>query len=94
VIQSFACKDTASVFSGGKCPARFQSFRPTLERKLAMLNAAHTLLDLKSPPGNNLEKLKGDRAGRYSIWVNGPYRLVFRWSAKGPSEVVCENYHR
>jgi proteic killer suppression protein len=62
-------------------------------RKLAYLNAAERLSDLKVPPGNRLEKLKGDRAGQYSIRVNDQYRICFRWERAGPLDVELVDYH-
>jgi proteic killer suppression protein len=62
-------------------------------RKLAQLDAAHTLEFLRSPPGNRLEALKGDRDGQYSIRVNDQFRLCFHWTAEGPTEVEMVDYH-
>jgi len=91
-IHSFRSKHTKDVFEGRRC-ARFASIRPVLERKLQMLDAAAELLDLAAPPGNRLEALKGDRAGQHSIRVNDQFRLCFVWTAQGPSEVECVDYH-
>jgi proteic killer suppression protein len=68
-------------------------FSSLLERKLAMLDAATTLDDLRSPPGNRLEPLAGDRAGQHSIRVNDQFRLCFRWTSAGPEDVECVDYH-
>lgn len=62
-------------------------------RKLAQLDAAHTLAFLRSPPGNRLEALKGDRAGQHSIRVNDQFRLCFRWTEAGPEDVEIVDYH-
>ena len=62
-------------------------------RKLAQLDAAHTLAFLRSPPGNRLEALRGSRAGQYSIRVNDQFRLCFRWTADGPEDVEIVDYH-
>ena len=62
-------------------------------RKLAMLDAAKTLADLREPPANHLEALSGDRAGQHSIRVNDQFRLCFRWTARGPDEVEFVDYH-
>ena len=62
-------------------------------RKLAMLDAAETLGDLRVPPGNRLEKLAGDRAGQYSIRINRQWRVCFRWSEAGPEDVEIVDYH-
>lgn len=69
MIRSFHCKDTEALFSG-RCPRRWQAFRAQAERKLAQLDAAASLEFLRSPPGNRLEKLAGDRASQYSIRIN------------------------
>lgn len=58
-----------------------------------MLSAAITLGDLSSPPGNRLEALKGNMAGRYSIRVNDQYRITFRFEGGNAYEVICEDYH-
>ena len=60
---------------------------------LDKLNAAHHLQDLRSPPSNRLEKLKGDRKGQYSIRINNQYRICFRWGADGAEEVEICDYH-
>ena len=62
-------------------------------RKLDMLNAAHTLSDLNSPPGNRLEALKGDLSGHHSIRINDQWRIIFQWTANGPSNVQIVDYH-
>jgi proteic killer suppression protein len=62
-------------------------------RKLAYLNAAERIGDLAVPPGNRLEKLKGDRVGQYSIGVNDQYRICFRWARTGPTDVELVDYH-
>jgi proteic killer suppression protein len=62
-------------------------------RKLAMVNRAGTLDDLRVPPGNRLEALKGDRAGQFSVRVNDQYRLCFVWTEEGPQDVEIVDYH-
>jgi len=62
-------------------------------RKLAMLNRAGRLDDLRVPPGNRLESLKGNRAGRHSIRINDRFRVCFRWAAGGPVDVEIVDYH-
>lgn len=62
-------------------------------RKLVQLNVAAVLDDLRVPPGNRLEKLKGDRAGSYSIRVNDQFRICFVWTPSGPSNVQLVDYH-
>jgi proteic killer suppression protein len=63
------------------------------ERKLAVLHAAANLNDLRSPPGNRLEALHGDRAGQHSIRINDQYRICFTWTDKGPLNVEIVDYH-
>lgn len=62
-------------------------------RKLDMLDYAHELTDLASPPGNRLEALKGDLAGYHSIRINNQWRVVFRWTGSGPADVDIRDYH-
>jgi proteic killer suppression protein len=64
-----------------------------LERKLIMLDSAVRLDDLRSPPGNRLEALRGDRVGQYSIRINDQFRICFRWTDVGPDEVEVVDYH-
>ena len=92
MIQSFKCKDTLTLFEG-KNPRRFKSFISVAERKLAQLEAAQTLDFLKSPPGNHLEALKGDRKGQHSIRINDQWRICFKWSEVGPANVEIVDYH-
>ena len=63
------------------------------ERKLILLQAASELDDLKSPPGNRLEALNGDREGQHSIRINRQWRMCFRWTADGPEDVEIVDYH-
>lgn len=62
-------------------------------RKLDAIDSAGTLLDLRIPPGNRLEALKGDRAGQHSIRINNQYRICFRWTEAGPEDVEVVDYH-
>jgi proteic killer suppression protein len=92
VIKSFRCKDTGSMFNGNRV-ARFANIQTIAMRKLAMLNQAGRLDDLRVPPGNRLEALKGDRAGQHSIRVNDEFRVCFRWTEAGPEDVEIVDYH-
>ena len=69
------------------------SLRRTAWKKLAILNAAVELTNLKVPPGNRLEALAGDRKGQYSIRVNDQYRVCFRWNTGNASDVEIVDYH-
>ncbi|NOU29000.1 MAG: excinuclease ABC subunit A [Polyangiaceae bacterium] len=92
MIRSFRCSDTERLFSG-RSVARFANMRAVAERKLAMLDAATSVADLRVPPGNRLERLAGDRAGQHSIRINDQFRICFRWGDDGPEAVEIVDYH-
>jgi proteic killer suppression protein len=92
VIKSFRCDDTRALFETGRS-RRFASIATAATRKLTMLDAAASIDFLRSPPGNRLEALKGDRKGQYSIRVNDQFRLCFRWTGEGPADVEIVDYH-
>lgn len=92
MIQSFRCKQTRLLFEGGS-PRRFRAFQDIAIRKLTQLEAAKTLDFLKSPPGKRFESLKGDRKGQYSIRINAQFRVCFKWTESGPTEVEIVDYH-
>ena len=92
MIQTFRCDDTQALYSG-QSPKRFQAIKEMAIRKLQMLDAAHELRDLWSPPGNRLEKLSGDRVGQYSIRINGQWRICFVWTDRGARDVEIIDYH-
>jgi len=92
MIKSFRCADTQALFETGQCK-RFSDIANVATRKLAQLDAAHTLEFLRSPPGNRLEALRGARAGQYSIRVNDQFRVCFRWTEAGPEDVEIVDYH-
>ena len=92
MIKSFRCKDTEHLFTREET-ARFASIARVALRKLRYLHAANKLSDLKAPPGNQLEALKGDRAGQYSIRVNDQFRLCFRFLDGAAYEVEIVDYH-
>lgn len=92
MIQSFRCAETQAIYEGRKS-RQFSTIRTVLERKLQMLDAAVALRDLLAPPDNRLEALMRDRAGQHSIRVNDQFRICFRWTAQGPTDVECVDYH-
>jgi len=97
MIRKFKNKGTEDIFNGKntkdarkKCP---RSVWRVTTRKLDQLDSANALDDLKVPPGNMLEALKGDRQGEYSIRINNQYRICFTWSESGPDLVEITDYH-
>jgi len=92
MIRSFRCADTRALFEQGKC-RRFAGIAKIATRKLAQLDAAETLEFLRSPPGNRLESLKGDRKGQYSIRINEQFRICFCWTPDGPTFAEIVDYH-
>lgn len=97
MIQSFADEATADIFNGinSKCTRKKLdlALHRAASRKLDMLNAAIDLNDLKVPPANRLEALKGKLKGKYSIRINDQYRLIFNWGIRGPEQVEIIDYH-
>lgn len=92
MIESFRCADTEALSNGRKV-RRFINFERNALRKLRQLQVAEKLSDLKVPPGNRLERLKGKRKGQYSIRINDQFRLCFRWTSAGASDVEIVDYH-
>ena len=91
MIKSFANKETAEIWRTGK--TRGNPPASVTHRKLALLDAAVQLEDLRMPPGNRLEKLHGDRQGHYSIRINDQYRICFLWRGHDAHEVEIVDYH-
>jgi len=92
MIVSFKDADTEAL-AGGRRVSRFVNIEAVARRKLRQLQIAGRLDDLRVPPGNRLDALKGDRAGRHSIRVNDQYRVCFRWTAAGAHDVEIVDYH-
>lgn len=94
MIRSFADADTEAFFRDGTTPARWRAFDKVAFRKLDMIDAAARIEDLRVPPGNRLEKFRGDLAGLWSIRINDQWRIVFRFDGEGPEDVAIVDYHR
>jgi proteic killer suppression protein len=92
VILSFSCSDTQAL-AGGERVERFIAFERVARRKLRQLEIAMRLDDLRIPPGNRLERLKGSRDGQMSIRINDQWRICFRWSSIGAEDVGIIDYH-
>tara|TARA_R100000353_G_scaffold77243_1_gene58495 strand:- start:521 stop:844 length:324 start_codon:yes stop_codon:yes gene_type:complete len=92
MISSFKCQDTEALASGRRV-RRFVAIERVALRKLRQLQIAERLDDLRVPPGNRLEALKGNRKGQHSIRVNDQFRLCFRWTAAGAADVEIVDYH-
>lgn len=92
MVRSFSSPDTEALHNG-KRVARFGNMERVATRKLQMLDDAAALQDLKAPPGNRLEALKGERKGQHSIRVNDQWRICFVWTQTGPERVEIVDYH-
>lgn len=92
MILSFKCKDTRKLYDGQRVK-RWVNIETVAMRKLAMLNRATGLADLKIPPQNQLEALKKDRKGQHSIRINDQWRLCFRWTDNGAENLEIVDYH-
>jgi proteic killer suppression protein len=97
VIRAFATPATEDLFNGVSrrrarvaCPV---ALWPVARRKLDQLNRVRDLAELRVPPGNRLERLRGDRQGQYSIRINGQYRICFRWEDGHADQVEVTDYH-
>jgi proteic killer suppression protein len=93
MIRSFRDKDTEKVFNRERVRKLGQDVQRLAQRKLAVLDAAENLIDLRFPPGNRLVKLSGDRKGEYSIRVNDQWRICFRWRNPDAYDVEIADYH-
>ena len=93
MIRSFRCKETEALFNDSDVP-RFRAFERVARRKLYYLNQARRLQDLRVPPGNRLEMLRGDRKGSYSIRINERQRICFVWHDGDAHDVEIVDYHR
>lgn len=92
MLRSFADRDTERLWQRERVRSFDHRIVRTALRKLAVLDAAATLDDLRVPPGNRLEALKGDRTGQHSIRINGQWRICFVWTDSGPENVEMVDY--
>ena len=93
MIRTFRDKETEQLFNRLASRRRPANLHQAMWRKLAILNAAERLDDLRIPPGNRLEKLSGNRAGQYSIRINDQWRICFEWQEGNAYEVEITDYH-
>jgi toxin HigB-1 len=93
VLRSFKDRDTEAIWHRQRSRLLDGPTQRVAWRKLAVLDAAETLADLRVPPGNRLEKLRGDREGQHSIRINQQWRICFSWSDAGPEDVEIVDYH-
>lgn len=92
MIRSFRCRETRRLFETGKS-RRFSAVARIALRKLDQLDNVTQLRSLAIPPGNQLEALKGDQLGQFSIRINQQWCICFRWSDEGPEDVEIVDYH-
>jgi len=93
MIRGFGDRETRDVFRGRRSLRLPPEVQRRAERKLKMLHAAQSLQDLLIPPGNRLEKLRGNRAGQYSVRIDRRWRLCFRWLDRNAHDVEIVDYH-
>jgi proteic killer suppression protein len=93
VIRSFRDKDTEAIWGRRYVKKLSPELSKLAYKMLVLINAAESINDLRVPPGNRLEKLAGDRAGQYSVLVNGQWRICFTWSASGAGTAELADYH-
>lgn len=93
MIQSFKDDETQKIFNRQRSSRLDQSIQRVAFRKLRMIHNSRTINDLRAPPSNHLEKLKGDREGQYSIRINDQYRICFVWQDGDAYQVEICDYH-
>ncbi len=93
MIVSFGDNETEKIWSGERSRRLPPDIQDGALRKLRLINAARKVDDLRVPPGNRLERLKGDRAGQWSIRINDQWRICFRWGEGGAEDVAITDYH-
>ena len=92
-IRTFKSKAAEALFRSDKAPRQFRAIEAAAVRKLDLVDYATGLGDLRAPPGNRLEALKGDRRGQHSIRINDQWRICFVWREDGPHDVEIVDYH-
>lgn len=93
MITTFACKETQKIWSGERSKKLPQDIQQRALTKLALIDAAETVDDLRNPPGNRLEALKGDMDGRHSVRINDQWRVCFTFASGRASDVEIRDYH-
>lgn len=93
MIRSFSDKSTAAIFQGKPVLSLPRPMQKAALRKLLQLDAARDIADMRVPPGNRLEQLKGKRAGQWSIRINDQWRICFKWDGQDAHEVEIVDYH-
>jgi proteic killer suppression protein len=93
MIQSFRDRETERIWTGERSRRLPSEIQDKALLTLRLLNRARLLQDLKVPPGNRLEALRGNRAGQYSIRINDQWRICFHWTQEGPTDVEIVDYH-
>jgi proteic killer suppression protein len=93
MIVSFGDGETETIWNGERSRRLPSDIQAVALRKLRLINAAKKADDLRVPPGNRLERLKGERAGQWSIRINDQWRIVFRWTDGGAEDVAIVDYH-
>jgi proteic killer suppression protein len=93
MILSFRSKETEAIWRGESARRLPPEIQQTARRKLRMLNNVRSLMDLRIPPANRLEALRGDRKGQHAIRINDQWRICFEWTDAGPAHVEIVDYH-
>ena len=93
MINSFGSKETEKIWNGERVKSLPLEIQNIARRKLRMLNNSQNIMDLKVPPSNKLEKLKGDKKNLYSIRINDQWRIIFKWSKGNAEAVEITDYH-
>ena len=93
MINSFGSKETEKIWNGERVKSLPLEIQNIARRKLRMLNNSQNIMDLKVPPSNKLEKLKGNKKNLYSIRINDQWRIIFKWSKGNAEAVEITDYH-